>query len=204
MSAVEMRIGGDSTARSEVGIDHGAVRGRDRKSNAGMHSNRLIRFRIGTCWLGSVLVATSAKGICAILLGDDAADLRRDLEHCYPTARLMEGGEALDRLMARVVDLIDAPGRTLDLPLDPHGTAFERKVWQALGEVPAGSTASYSDIAARIGVLDKAYAVAEACAANPIAVAIPCHRIVRKNGRLAGYRWGFQRKRALLAREALP
>jgi O6-methylguanine-DNA--protein-cysteine methyltransferase len=106
MSAVEMRIEGDSTARSEVGSDHGAVRGR-------------------------VLVATSAKGICAILLGDDAADLQRDIEHRYPTARLMEGGEALDRLMASVVDFIEAPGRTLDLPLDPHGTAFQRKVWQA-------------------------------------------------------------------------
>ena len=168
-----------------------------------MRPNRLIRFSVGTCWLGSVLVATREKGICAILLGDDPAVLQRDLEHHYSAMQLREGGEALEWLMARVVNFIEAPGRELALPLDPHGTAFQRRVWQALCEIPAGSTASYSDIAMRIGVPEKAYAVAEACAANTIAVAIPCHRIVRKNGGLAGYRWGVKRKRALLKREAL-
>jgi AraC family transcriptional regulator, regulatory protein of adaptative response / methylated-DNA-[protein]-cysteine methyltransferase len=162
-----------------------------------------IRFKIGQSWLGSVLVATTGKGICAILLGDDPAVLRRGLEDRFPQARLAEGGETLDQLTARVVDFIAAPHQGLDLPLDPQGTAFQLRVWTALRAIPAGSTASYSDIAARIGAPKEAYAVGEACAANAIAVAIPCHRVVRKNGALADYRWGFKRKRALLKREAI-
>jgi AraC family transcriptional regulator, regulatory protein of adaptative response / methylated-DNA-[protein]-cysteine methyltransferase len=168
----------------------------------GSAPNPLIQFNIGTCWLGSILVAASDKGICAILIGDDPAALRRDLEDRFPQAQLIEGGEALAQLTARVVDFVEAPDRNLDVPLDPQGTTFQQRVWQVLREVPAGSTTTYSDIAARIGVPKEAYAVGEACAANMIAVAIPCHRVVRKNGALAGYRWGVRRKRALLKREA--
>jgi AraC family transcriptional regulator, regulatory protein of adaptative response / methylated-DNA-[protein]-cysteine methyltransferase len=164
--------------------------------------NPLIQFNIGACWLGSILVAVSDKGICAILIGDDPAVLRRDLEDRFPEAQLTEGGEALAQLTARVVAFVAAPEQNLDVPLDLHGTAFQQRVWHALRAVPPGSTATYSDIAARIGVPKEAYAVGEACAANMIAVAIPCHRVVRKNGALAGYRWGVRRKRALLEREA--
>jgi AraC family transcriptional regulator of adaptative response/methylated-DNA-[protein]-cysteine methyltransferase len=161
-----------------------------------------IQFNIGTCWLGSILVATSDKGLCAILIGDDPAILQRDLDDRFPEAQLTEDGEALAQLTARVIAFVEAPDRSLDLPLDPQGTAFQQRVWQALREVPAGSTTTYSAIAARIGVPNESYAVGEACADNMIAVAIPCHRVVRKNGALAGYRWGVRRKRALLKREA--
>jgi AraC family transcriptional regulator, regulatory protein of adaptative response / methylated-DNA-[protein]-cysteine methyltransferase len=168
----------------------------------GSAADRRIQFGIGTCWLGSILVAASDKGICAILIGDHPAALRRDLEDRFPEAQLAEGGEAIAQLTARVVALAEAPDRNPDLSLDPQGTAFQQRVWQALREVPAGATATYSDIAARIGAPKEAYAVGEACAANMIAIAIPCHRIMRKNGALAGYRWGVRRKRALLKREA--
>jgi AraC family transcriptional regulator of adaptative response/methylated-DNA-[protein]-cysteine methyltransferase len=160
-----------------------------------------IRAAVGQCWLGAVLVATTEKGICAILLGDDPAILRRDLSERFPEARVTGGDPALDEVMTKVIDFIEAPERGLDLPLDPRGTAFQQRVWPALREIPPGSTASYAEIAARIGAPKEAYAVGEACAANMVAVAIPCHRVVRKNGSLAGYRWGFRRKRALLKRE---
>ena len=161
-----------------------------------------VRFAIGECWLGAILVATSAKGICAILLGDDPAALRRDLANCFPQARLADGGESVKQLTDEVIDAIEVPERARDLPLDPRGTDFEQRVWRELRDIPPGATASYSEIAARIGAPTEAYAVGEACAANMIAVAIPCHRVVRKDGGLAGYRWGFKRKRALLKREA--
>jgi AraC family transcriptional regulator of adaptative response/methylated-DNA-[protein]-cysteine methyltransferase len=162
-----------------------------------------IRSVVAECSLGSVLIATTERGVCAILLGDDPGAVRRELKESFPGAELSEGDVALDALAARVVALIEAPGSDLDLALDPRGTAFQQKVWQALREVPAGSTVSYSEIARRIGTPKEAYAVGEACAANKIAVAIPCHRIVRKDGGLAGYRWGFRRKRALLKREGV-
>jgi AraC family transcriptional regulator of adaptative response/methylated-DNA-[protein]-cysteine methyltransferase len=160
-----------------------------------------VRFATGECWLGAILVAASAKGICAILLGDDLAELRRDLENRFPQARFVEGGESIELLTDKVIDSIEVPGQTRDLPLDPQGTEFEQRVWRQLRDIPPGATASYSEIAARIGAPNDAYAVGEACAANMIAVAIPCHRVVRKDGGLAGYRWGFKRKRALLKRE---
>jgi AraC family transcriptional regulator of adaptative response/methylated-DNA-[protein]-cysteine methyltransferase len=162
-----------------------------------------VRFAIGQCWLGAILVATSAKGICAILLGDDPGELRRNLESRFPQALLIEGGESTRQLTDLVIDAIEAPEQARDLPLDPQGTDFEQRVWRELRDIPPGATASYSEIAARIGAPKEAYAVGEACAANMIAVAIPCHRVVRKDGRLANYRWGFKRKRALLKREAL-
>jgi AraC family transcriptional regulator of adaptative response/methylated-DNA-[protein]-cysteine methyltransferase len=160
-----------------------------------------VHFATAQCWLGAILVATSAKGIRAILLGDDPATLRRDLELRFPRARLVEGDESAKHLTDAVVDCIEAPQQALDLPLDPQGTDFEQRVWRELRDIPPGSTASYSEIAARIGAPNEAYAVGEACAANMIAVAIPCHRVVHKDGGLAGYRWGFKRKRALLKRE---
>ena len=161
-----------------------------------------IRSTIAECWLGSVLVAATDKGICAILLGDDPAILRRDLEDRFPEARMLGSDEALERLAAKVVGFIEAPGQALDLPLDPRGTAFQQRVWRALRAIPAGATASDAEIARRIGAPNEAYAVGEACAANAIAAAIPCHRVVRKDGTLAGYRWGFTRTRALRTREA--
>jgi AraC family transcriptional regulator of adaptative response/methylated-DNA-[protein]-cysteine methyltransferase len=161
-----------------------------------------IRFAVGDCWLGSILVAATDKGVCAILLGDDPEALIRELQDDFSQAELIGGDEAFERLVATVVGFVEAPARGLDLPLDIRGTAFQRQVWQALREVPPGSTASYSDIARRVGVPRAMRAVAQACASNTLAVAIPCHRVVRQDGQLSGYRWGVERKRALLEREA--
>jgi AraC family transcriptional regulator of adaptative response/methylated-DNA-[protein]-cysteine methyltransferase len=160
-----------------------------------------ITFAVGECSLGSILVARSAKGVCAILLGDDPEALVRDLQDRFPRATLLGGDAAFERTVARVVGLIEAPALGLDLPLDVRGTAFQQRVWQALRAIPAGSTASYAEIAARIGAPKSARAVARACAANPLAVAIPCHRVVRRDGALSGYRWGVERKRRLLDSE---
>jgi AraC family transcriptional regulator, regulatory protein of adaptative response / methylated-DNA-[protein]-cysteine methyltransferase len=164
-------------------------------------ANAEIRFAIGECSLGSILVAKSEHGICAILLGDDPDALARDLQDRFPRATLIGGDAEFEQLVARVVGFVEAPGLGLDLPLDVRGTAFQQRVWQALREIPAGSTASYTDIAGRIGSPTLARAVAQACAANALAVAIPCHRVVRNDGALSGYRWGVERKRALLQRE---
>jgi AraC family transcriptional regulator of adaptative response/methylated-DNA-[protein]-cysteine methyltransferase len=175
---------------------------RDSSADALDDAGGSIRFTIGECTLGSVLVAMSGKGICAILLGDEADGLLRDLQDCFPEVSLIQGDGELEQRMAEVVSFVENPAVGLDLPLDVRGTAFQQRVWQALREVPAGSTASYGEIARRIGAPKEAYAVGEACAANMIAVAIPCHRVVRKDGTLADYRWGFRRKRSLLKREA--
>ena len=160
-----------------------------------------IRFAVGDCTLGSVLVAQSAKGICAILLGDDPEALVRDLQDHFPQANLLGGDARFEQCVAAVVRFVDAPGTGLKLPLDVRGTVFQQRVWQALQKIPAGTTASYGEIASRIGAPDSARAVAQACAANALAVAIPCHRVVRRDGALSGYRWGIERKRALLERE---
>ncbi len=173
-----------------------------RNGESATAERELIRYIIGACSLGAVLVAAAEKGICAILLADDHAALLRHLKERFPEARLIADGKALAPAAAGVADFIEAPAHGLDLPLDPRGTPFQRRVWQALREIPAGATATYSEIAARIGAPKEAYAVGEACAANAIAVAIPCHRVVRKDGTLAGFRWGFRRKRALLKRES--
>jgi AraC family transcriptional regulator, regulatory protein of adaptative response / methylated-DNA-[protein]-cysteine methyltransferase len=161
-----------------------------------------IRFATGPCSLGLVLAAASENGLCAILFGDERGQLVRDLQDRFPHACLAEGGEETRRILAQVVGFIEKPAQDLDLPLDPRGTPFQQRVWKALREVPAGITASYGEIAKRIGQPRDAKDVAEACAANAIAVAIPCHRIVRADGSISGYRWGVRRKRALLAREA--
>jgi AraC family transcriptional regulator, regulatory protein of adaptative response / methylated-DNA-[protein]-cysteine methyltransferase len=160
-----------------------------------------IRFAIGECSLGAILVAQSERGVCAILLGDDPDRLARDLQDRFPNATLIGGDTAFERLVARVVGFVEAPAHGLDLPLHVRGTAFQQRVWQALCEIPPGATASYGEIAARIGAPKASRAVAQACAANTLAVAIPCHRVVRTDGDLSGYRWGVERKRALLARE---
>jgi AraC family transcriptional regulator of adaptative response/methylated-DNA-[protein]-cysteine methyltransferase len=161
-----------------------------------------IRFAIGECSLGSILVAKSAKGVCAILLGDDPDALVRDLQDRFARATLIGADAQFEALVAKVVGFVEAPAVGLDLPLDVRGTAFQQRVWQALRKIPAGSTASYREIATIIGAPKAVRAVAQACASNPIAVAIPCHRVVRHDGALSGYRWGVERKRALLEREA--
>jgi len=161
-----------------------------------------ICFAAAGCSLGSILVATTDKGVCAILLGDDADALVRNLQDRFPKAQLIGGDKDCEQLAAKVVGFVEAPAFGLDLPLDVRGTAFQQRVWQALREIPAGETASYSTIAERIGSPKAVRAVAQACALNTIAVAIPCHRVVRNDGGLSGYRWGVERKRALLEREA--
>jgi AraC family transcriptional regulator of adaptative response/methylated-DNA-[protein]-cysteine methyltransferase len=160
-----------------------------------------IRFAVGECSLGSILVAATDKGICAIQFGDDPDALVRDLQDRFPKALLVGGDAGFERLVAAVVGLVEAPAHGRDLPLDVRGTAFQQRVWKALRAIPSGSTASYAEIAERIGRPKAVRAVAQACAANPVAVAIPCHRVVRTDGALSGYRWGAERKRALLERE---
>jgi AraC family transcriptional regulator of adaptative response/methylated-DNA-[protein]-cysteine methyltransferase len=160
-----------------------------------------IRFAVGECSLGSVLVAASETGVCAIFLGDDPDALARDLQDRFPRARLVGGEAAFDQWVARVVGLVEKPALGLDLPLDIRGTAFQVRVWEALRSIPPGSTASYAEVAKRIGRPKASRAVAAACAANPIAVAIPCHRVVRTDESLSGYRWGVERKAELLRRE---
>ncbi len=163
-----------------------------------------IRFAIAECALGPVLVAATDKGVCAIDFGDDAAALLKGLQDRFPHAELIGADADFETLVATVIGYLDAPQGNLDLPLDIRGTAFQEKVWSALRSLPAGTTASYSDIAQAIGRPKAVRAVAQACAANRIAVAIPCHRVVRQDGDISGYRWGVDRKRALLQREARP
>jgi AraC family transcriptional regulator, regulatory protein of adaptative response / methylated-DNA-[protein]-cysteine methyltransferase len=163
--------------------------------------NQTIVFSTGRCALGIVLVARRERGVCAILLGDDSRELARDLSAQFPQAALREAGAELEPLVAKVASFIAQPVVGLDMPLDLQGTTFQQRVWQALQGIPAGSTQSYGEVAARIGAPNAAKEVGEACAANVLAVAIPCHRVVRKGGGLAGYRWGVRRKRALLELE---
>ena len=164
-------------------------------------ANTEICYALAACSLGSILVARSAKGVCAILLGDEPDALAGDLQARFPKATLLSGDAQFALWVAAVVRFVDAPATGLQLPLDVQGTVFQQRVWQMLRKIPVGSTASYSDIARRIGAPQSARAVAQACAANALAVAIPCHRVVRSDGALAGYRWGINRKRALLERE---
>jgi AraC family transcriptional regulator, regulatory protein of adaptative response / methylated-DNA-[protein]-cysteine methyltransferase len=169
-----------------------------RRSGAGAR----IRFAVGQASLGAVLVAATSKGVCAIMLGDDPDALVRDLQDRFPRAELEGGDPAFERTVAQVIGLIEAPGQRLDLPLDIRGTAFQQRVWAALRAIPPGKTATYKEIARAIGQPTAVRAVAQACGANPLAVAIPCHRVVRTDGDVSGYRWGVERKRRLLDREA--
>jgi AraC family transcriptional regulator of adaptative response/methylated-DNA-[protein]-cysteine methyltransferase len=165
-------------------------------------ANEKILFAVGQTSLGAILVASSKKGVASILLGDDPDKLVRDLQDRFPKAQLIGADRDYEALVARVVGFIETPGLGLDLPLDVRGTAFQQRVWQALQQIPVGQTVSYADIAQRIGSPKSVRAVAGACAANLLAVAIPCHRVVRNDGSLSGYAWGVERKRMLLDREA--
>jgi AraC family transcriptional regulator of adaptative response/methylated-DNA-[protein]-cysteine methyltransferase len=161
-----------------------------------------IRFAVGETSLGAILVASSTKGVASILLGTEPEALVRELQDRFPKAQLIGADRDYEALVARVVGLVEDPMLGLDLPLDVRGTAFQQRVWQALQQIPAGQTVSYAEIARRIGAPKAVRAVAGACAANHIALAIPCHRVVRNDGALSGYAWGVERKRALLEREA--
>jgi AraC family transcriptional regulator of adaptative response/methylated-DNA-[protein]-cysteine methyltransferase len=161
-----------------------------------------IRFAVAACSLGALLVAATGKGICCILLGDDPELLVRDLQDRFPKAELIGAEPGFEATIAQVVGFVEAPRIGFDLPLDVRGTAFQQRVWQALRQIPAGQTVGYAELAARLGMPQGARAVAGACAANPVAVAIPCHRVVRNDGAISGYRWGIERKRTLLEREA--
>lgn len=161
-----------------------------------------IRFAVGQCSLGAILVAATEQGVCEIALGDDASALIRDLQDRFQRAELIGGDREFERVVALVVGFVEAPRIGLDLPLDIRGTVFQHRVWQELAKIPAGSTATYAEVARRLGAPRSTRAVAAACAANRLAVAIPCHRVIRTDGALAGYRWGVDRKRSLLAREA--
>ncbi|MEL0581096.1 bifunctional DNA-binding transcriptional regulator/O6-methylguanine-DNA methyltransferase Ada [Pectobacterium punjabense] len=162
-----------------------------------------IHFAVGRCSLGEILVAESEKGICAILLGDEPEPLLNSLQEMFANAHLVGGDAAFEQRMAQVVGFVDDPTIGLTLPLDIRGTAFQQRVWQALRAIPTGETLSYSEVAHRIGTPAAVRAVAGACAANRLAVVIPCHRVVRHDGTLSGYRWGIERKRALLEKEQM-
>jgi len=160
-----------------------------------------IHFAVAACSLGALLVAATDKGICSILLGDDPDALVRDLQDRFPKAELVGAEAGFEATVAQVVAFVEAPRIGLDLPLDLRGTAFQQRVWQALRSIPAGRTVGYAELAAQLGMPQGARAVAGACAANPVAIAVPCHRVVRNDGSISGYRWGVERKRVLLERE---
>ncbi len=177
-------------------INNGRQQGRN-----GAGGGEVIRYGIGETSLGRVLVAESGNGICAITLGDDADELVADLQRRFRGATLIEGGEGFRERLALVSEFVEAPWGEFPLPLDLRGTAFQRRVWEALREIPAGSTTCYSAIAEKLGVPSAVRAVGGAIGANPVAVVVPCHRVVRRDGSLCGYHWGTDRKRALLERE---
>jgi AraC family transcriptional regulator of adaptative response/methylated-DNA-[protein]-cysteine methyltransferase len=182
-----------ASAKGRLGMSPGAFR----KGGAGQK----IRFAVGVCSLGAILVAATETGVCAILMGDDPDALVRDLQDRFAKAELLGGDAGFEEIVAKVVGLVETPRQGLDLPLDIAGTAFQQRVWQALRAIPVGSTANYAEIARAIGQPSAARAVALACGANPLAVAIPCHRVVRSDSAISGYRWGIARKQALLDRE---
>jgi AraC family transcriptional regulator of adaptative response/methylated-DNA-[protein]-cysteine methyltransferase len=186
-----------SASRFYAAAPLGMAPGRYRAGGVG----EVLRFAVGQADLGAVLVASSEKGVAAILLGDDPQALVQQLQDRFPRAHLIGGDDAYDRLVAQVVGFVQAPGMGLDLPLDIRGTAFQQRVWAALMAIPPGETRSYAEIAQAIGSVSAVRAVAGACAANALAVAIPCHRVVRSDGALSGYAWGVERKAALLGRE---
>ena len=161
-----------------------------------------ITYSIGKSTLGHVLVARSANGVRSILIGSEAKELKSDLATQFPESNLVRNDRKLSDDLQKVLHFIETPAIGLDLSLDIHGTPFQRRVWEELAKIPPGAIITYGALATRIGLPKSVRAVAEACAANAIALAIPCHRVVRNNGTLSGYRWGVERKRALLEREA--
>jgi AraC family transcriptional regulator of adaptative response/methylated-DNA-[protein]-cysteine methyltransferase len=160
-----------------------------------------IRFALAKCSLGAILIAATGRGVCAITLGDDPEALLRDLQDRFPRAQLRGGDADFERTVATVVGFVESPATGLDLPLDLQGTSFQLRVWQALRAIPPGQTATYGEIARRLGIPTASRAVGAAVAANPVAVAVPCHRVIRSDGHISGYHWGVDRKRALLQRE---
>jgi len=200
-TVTEAIYGAGFNSNSRFYESSGALLGMTPKAFRAGGSGTSIRFAIGESWLGPILVAASDKGVCAILLGDDPDELARDLQDRFPNAQL-EGGDAdFEQLVAKVVGFLEMPWAGLDLPLDIRGSAFQQRVWEALCQIPPGSTATYAEIAERIGQPMSVRAVARACGANALAVAIPCHRVVRTDGSPSGYRWGVERKANLLRRE---
>jgi len=163
----------------------------------------LIRFAFGTFSLGTVLVAASAKGIAAIMMGDSEEKLRSELASAFPHARLVADESGLIGVVAQIAAFLDAPQKQLDLPLDIRGSKQEQAIWQALRKIPPGETITYGEIAKASTLPVTAQDVGAACAANRLAVAIPCHRVVKANGSISGYRWGVNRKRKLINREAV-
>ncbi len=161
----------------------------------------MIYFDVAECSLGAILIAESHRGICAISLGDEPEPLLKELQERFPESSQIGADPAFESRIPHVIGMVESPGIDLDLPLDMRGSAFQQRVWQELRNIPAGETASYSEIARRIGSPEAVRAVASACAANKLAVVIPCHRVIRQDGQLSGYRWGIERKRALLDRE---
>nr|WP_298682512.1 methylated-DNA--[protein]-cysteine S-methyltransferase [uncultured Dongia sp.] len=161
-----------------------------------------IRYATGPSALGTMLLAVSQQGICALLLGDNVVELSTDLKHRFPQALLLADNAGLADQFAKAAVLIADPAQSFTLPLDLRGTDFQHQVWQALQQIPAGETASYGEVARRIEAPQAVRAVAAACGANAVAVAVPCHRVLRGDGALSGYRWGVARKEKLLAREA--
>lgn len=200
VTAAALDAGYNSNSRLYAGAASqlGMTPGRYRRGGEGMR----IHFAVGHCSLGDILVAQSELGLCAILLGDDADALLQDLQDRFPRADLVGGDSDFEATVARVIAFVDQPAGSLDLPLDIRGTTFQQRVWLALRDIPPGTTLSYSQLAARIGMPAAVRAIAGACAANPLAIAIPCHRVVRNDGSLSGYRWGIGRKRRLLDRES--
>ncbi len=174
----------------------------DRKDFDLLSATDQVQFAVSESSYGPILIGQSSRGVCTVLFGSDREALLRDLRGRFPGVMLVDSGHEVEGLTARVMAYVESPGGRPDVPLDLRGTEFQRAVWQALLEIPAGSTASYTDVARRIGLPKAARAVAQACAANNLAVLIPCHRVVRSDGALSGYRWGVERKRALLEREA--
>ncbi len=196
----EAGYGASSRFYAEAGERLGMTPSRYRRGGAG----ETIRFGVGACSLGAILVAATERGVCAILLGDDPDALVRDLQDRFPAADLIGGDPTFEAWMARAIGIVEEPGRAHALPLDIGGTAFQQRVWEALMAIPPGTTATYAEVARAIGAPGASRAVALACGANALAVAIPCHRVVRSDGTLSGYRWGVDRKRDLLTREGVP
>lgn len=181
--------------------DSEAALGMKPKNFRARGAGETLRFAIGECSLGSLLVASTAKGVCAVFLGDDPESLVRDLQDRFRNAELVGGDAAYEKTVALVAGLVESPGSVCELPLDVRGTAFQLRVWEALRKIPAGRTMTYGEVAALIGSPGASRAVGSACGANPVSVAIPCHRVVCSDGSLHGYRWGLERKRELLRRE---
>lgn len=185
-----------ATAGETLGMTPRAFRARGR--------DLAIEYGIAPCSLGFVLVARTARGICAVMLGDASDLLVTDLTRRFSQASLAPADPAFHETLHAVVDLIESPARTFDLPLDLHGTIFQQRVWQALRDITPGTTITYGELAARIGAPSSVRAVASACGANPVAVLVPCHRVVGRDGSLTGYRWGVERKRTLIEKERAP